>query len=83
MLARDEREAAARGEGCLGKAADDEILFVLRAQDRFAPQLVEHWAHLVVQAGGAASEAKAAAAAVLAEDMRNWQARTQRAKVPD
>ena len=30
-------------QGCLNKAADDEMLFVLRAQDRTAPHVVLHW----------------------------------------
>lgn len=32
--------------GCMAKAADDELVFVLRAQDVFAPQVVEAWASL-------------------------------------
>lgn len=30
-------------QGCLNKAADDEMLFVLRAQDKSAPKVVLHW----------------------------------------
>jgi hypothetical protein len=44
LTAREVREAAARGEGCLGKAADDEPVFVLRGRDLLAPDLVEKWA---------------------------------------
>lgn len=29
---------------CLSKAADDEPIFVLRAQDRLAPKIVRAWA---------------------------------------
>lgn len=36
-------EAAIRGEGCLGKAADDEPVFVLRAQDLLAYETLRHW----------------------------------------
>lgn len=36
--------AALKGEGCLGKAADDEPVFVLRAQDMHACSLVLQWA---------------------------------------
>ena len=44
MLTKKEvLEEAARGEGCLGKAADDEVVFVLRAKDKLAPLLVRHW----------------------------------------
>jgi hypothetical protein len=41
---REELEMAARGEGCLGRAADDEPVFILRAQDRLAATLVRDWA---------------------------------------
>jgi len=37
--------AAAKGEGCLGKAADDEPVFVLRAQDILAPMAIRDWAY--------------------------------------
>lgn len=30
-------------DGCFAKAADDEPLFVLRAQDTFAPALIRAW----------------------------------------
>lgn len=30
-------------QGSLNKAKDDEMLFVLRAQDKSAPQVVLHW----------------------------------------
>src|ERR1700730_449746 len=46
-LGKTERELAAKGEGCLGKAADDEPVFILRAQDIFAPDLVREWADLI------------------------------------
>ena len=36
-------EAAARGEGCLGKAADDEPVFVLRAQDILSVRTIAWW----------------------------------------
>ena len=43
-LAAKERANAAAGKGCLGKAADDEPVFILRAQDSLAADLVELWA---------------------------------------
>ena len=43
-LAAKERADAAVGKGCLGKAADDEPVFILRAQDALAADLVELWA---------------------------------------
>lgn len=39
MIKRDELTK----RGCLNKAADDEMLFVLRAQDVSAPKVVLHW----------------------------------------
>ena len=80
MLAKDEREAAARGQGCLGKAADDEPVFVLRGQDVLAPDIITHWADRAHAAG--APDEKVADAIMLAEAMREWQ-RANRSKVPD
>lgn len=40
MIKRDE----IKGPSCLTKAEDDEPLFVLRANDRLAPQIVRQWA---------------------------------------
>lgn len=76
-LAKDERERAARGEGCLGKAADDEPVFVLRAQDMFAANLVEQWAELAE--GRRCPPEKVAEARELAANMRTWPSR----KYPD
>lgn len=42
-LAKDEREMTARGAGCLGKARDDEPVFVLRAQDRTMGTCLHIW----------------------------------------
>ncbi len=36
-------ELAAGAKGCLAKAADDEMLFVLRAQDKTAPFAILEW----------------------------------------
>jgi hypothetical protein len=68
--AKEERAKAARGEGCLGKAADDEPVFILRGQDKFAPWLVRLWA--VLACIGGASRAKVAEAFKLAAAMRAW-----------
>jgi hypothetical protein len=76
-LAKVERELAARGEGCLGRAADDEPVFVLRAQDKLADQLVDSWADLVELGRG--PSAKVVEARELAEAMRAWPSR----KFPD
>lgn len=75
--ARDEREKAARGEGCLGKAADNEPVFILRAQDMLAPALVDQWANLAEAHGCARS--KVNEARDLARLMRMWPV----AKYPD
>ena len=86
-LARQEREAAMRGQGCLGKARDDEPVFVLRAKDQFAPILVGLWVHLVLMAarnglGAPSSGEKAEEADVLRHLMLDWQ-RANGCKVPD
>lgn len=79
ITAKEVREAAARGEGCLGKAADDEPVFVLRAQDCHAAELVEKWAIwvsvAVPQAGGRGMADKVAEANLIADQMRRWPTR--------
>lgn len=72
-LAKDERERAARGEGCLGKAHPDEPVFILRAQDCFAADLVEKWA-IWARAAGCPND-KAQEAMDIAEQMRRWPVR--------
>lgn len=88
-LAKIEREMAATGRGCLGKAADDEPVFVLRAKDRFAPQLVEEWAskvetatHNTISDEADRSRLKIKEARALAHTMRAWQAMNT-SKTPD
>lgn len=46
MTAKELREATLRGEGPLAKAADDEPVFLLRAQDNLAAEIVGKWATL-------------------------------------
>ena len=65
-----EREKAARGEGCLGKAHPDEPVFILRAQDAHAAELVEQWA-IWARGTGCPSD-KVNEAFALAEEMRRW-----------
>jgi hypothetical protein len=67
-----------RGEGCLGKAADDEPVFILRAADRFASTVVEIWAEIVATQRGD-KHPKVVEARQLAKRMLAWP--TQ--KVPD
>ncbi len=47
----EELQRLARGEGCLGKAADDEPIFILRGQDLLAPSPVILWAARARMAG--------------------------------
>lgn len=69
-------EAALRGEGCLGKAADDEPVFVLRAQDNLAADLVDQWAIqasvAIPNIGGSAMGHKVGEARLIADMMRHW-----------
>lgn len=67
-------------ESCLNKAADDEPVFVLRAQDRLAPRVIRYWASRATVAGVPAGKVNEAYA--LAAQMEAWQA-THTAKVPD
>ena len=76
-LAKIEREKAARGEGCLGKAADNEPVFILRAQDTCAADAVDHWANHVQLLGGHPDKVREARE--LADEMRAWPVQ----KVPD
>jgi len=59
-----------RGEGCLGKAADDEPVFVLRGQDKLAAQLVWDWAQRAREVG--CPEQKVKEAEDLAVAMGKW-----------
>ena len=69
-------EAALRGEGALGKADDDEPVFVLRAQDCLAAEMVEKWAIFanlgLPSVGIEAAGHKIGMAKQIAEAMRNW-----------
>jgi hypothetical protein len=77
MIKRDE---LASPNGCLGAAADDEPLFVLRANDEEAPGLVRHWAERYreskLRSGGltARQQAKYEEALQLAGQMEAWRA---------
>lgn len=68
-----ELELAAEGRGCLGKAADDEPVFVLRAADRSAPRAVREWARFA--ATQECPEEKLQGALQLADAMEDWQRR--------
>lgn len=72
MLKRDE---IADPKSCLNKAAGDEPLFVLRAQDVTAPRTIETWLRLNPQL----PEAKYQEAVACIDAMRHWHSR----KLPD
>jgi hypothetical protein len=75
-------EALRSGCGCLDRAALDEPVFILRAQDILAPKVVVRWAHLAEQAGS--PHDKVRGALQVAKQMADWQANNQhRVKVPD
>ena len=72
-------------DSCLAKVKDDEPIFVLRAQDAYAPILVRFWANLVAsqyRKEGRTMTPKVKEAEVLALQMEDWQ-RANAAKVPD
>jgi hypothetical protein len=68
--AKIEREMAAAGKGCLGKAADDEPVFILRGQDIIAYELVRRWADIAERHGCGADKIKEARN--LASAMYKW-----------
>lgn len=63
---------------CLRKIADDEPLFILRAQDATADEFVDMWASKLARRLGA-EHPKVIEARRCAEAMRAWPAR----KMPD
>lgn len=69
-------EAALKGEGALGKAADGEAVFVLRAQDNLAADIVDQWAIqasvAIPSVGGSDMGHKVAEARLIADMMRRW-----------
>lgn len=86
MLKKLELEAANRGEGCLGKAADDEPVFILRAQDALAPLIVRAWADQLSALTSPSDDKrrkKAEDARKLAKDMEAWQIEKGLRKMPD
>jgi hypothetical protein len=60
-------------KGCIAKAANDEPVFVLRAQDKTAPALVRMWANLLEERDP--ENPKVFEALELAEKMDNWPTR--------
>lgn len=70
--ARVVAQAEGEARGCLGKAALDEPLFVLRAQDRCAPYAVRAWVERA-RASGDVPPAKLEEAQTLLAAMELWQ----------
>ena len=70
------------GTSSLAKAADDEPVFVLRAQDILAPILVNLWAQLANLSPQGPCP-KTLEARSLAALMGDWQRRHNRCKWPD
>lgn len=68
------------GVPCYEKAAADEPIFVLRAQDLLAPTIVADWACRAKTLG--VNKEKVMAARRCAREMLSWQ-RSHTAKVPD
>ena len=68
------------GIKCYENAADDEPLFVLRAQDVLAPEIVREWAFRAAAAGVPAQKVEQARRD--ADAMEDYQT-THRKKVPD
>ena len=78
----DVLRAAARSEGCLGRSAPDEPVFVLVARDVLAADKVRAWALALAARHGPA--AKVASAYALADAMDRWrEQRGDGGKLPD
>jgi hypothetical protein len=67
----EELALMAEGKGCLGRAADDEPLFVLRAKDPAAATIVRMWVQLATSFGMHEPE-KLRDASELADRMVAW-----------
>lgn len=70
-----------QGDTCYDRAAPDEPIFVLRAQDIIAPEIVREWAFRAKKAG--VPKEKVDEARRLADQMEDWQIENDRRKVPD
>jgi hypothetical protein len=68
------------GRGCLGRADDDEPVFVLRAQDKIAAPLIRLWADWAEREGSP----KSLDAMAIADEFERWaRNHPQRMKWPD
>jgi hypothetical protein len=81
--AYDERELLARGEGCLAKAAADEPIFILRAQDVTFCSVLAAWIR-EQEARGTGNTPKVREARTLLLQASDWQrSHRQNVKVAD
>jgi len=71
------REEITNKSSCFNKAQAEEPIFILRAQDQFAAQLVRLWAKTLRDNAG--PEDKVISALTLANDMDQWPVK----KIPD
>ncbi|KKN34267.1 hypothetical protein LCGC14_0795660 [marine sediment metagenome] len=69
------------GKGCLGRAADDEPVFVLVAHDQVAAETVRDWAGRAQRAG--VRDEKIKAAMEHANTMDAWRLANGGGKTPD
>jgi hypothetical protein len=74
------REDYNRIQDPAGLIPEDEPVFLLRGQDRLAPDVLRHWAHQLLESGGDGKMAQMAMQQ--ANDMLVWQAKHKR-KLPD
>lgn len=80
MTKAEELQAVAEGRGCLGKAKDDEPVFILVAHDVLAASVVREWARAGERVGAAPHKIDEAYA--LADRMDAWRD-ANGGKVPD
>lgn len=84
---KDALEAAARGEGCLGKARDDEPVFILVGDDANMPGVIRDWANRVeehAEVVGQTVPGKVFEARRFANEVEQWQnANPDNVKNPD
>lgn len=78
-------DAAARGEGCLGKSQDDEPVFVLVGRDACASHAIRSWANFVdaQTLPDSASRRKSIQARLDAVEFDRWRAARGGGKMPD
>lgn len=81
MTKREVLDAAANGEGCLGRSQDDEPVFVLCARDVLAIGAVQDWIRQAAHAG--VNDAKIAGAMRDARQMNVWRKTHGGGRVPD